>query len=227
MSPQSLSASVMNKTVTRGWVRAAVFVAVLMGGVTTAWAQSEDVEPRIIGSRGVTLLGLSGSLSRFFSSEELMTGTYTVQADGHRFLSRKIALRFGLIGSNTFGGASDDTDSDDSDSDDADSSDSSSDNDAAGTSLAGHVIEALGGAIFYFTPESIWSFYGGSEYRARLTNRAAGDAGSVNAIVGLQGALSSRAAFFLEGGYGLRLRRGDEGELQTRIVGQAGVRFRF
>ena len=218
----------MNIKGTRGWVRATVVVAVLMGGVTDARAQSEDVEPRIIGNRGVTLLGLSGSLSRFFSTEELMAGTYTVQADGHRFVSRKIALRFGVIGANTFGGSSDESDSDASDSDaDADSSDSSSDNDDAVTSLAGNVIEALGGAIFYFTPESIWSFYGGGEYRARLTNRSAGDAGSVNAILGVQGALSSRASFFFEGGYGLRLQRGDAGELQTRIVGQAGVRFRF
>ena len=208
---------------TRGWVRATVVVAVLMGGVTDARAQSEDVEPRIIGNRGVTLLGLSGSLSRFFSTEELMAGTYTVQVDGHRFVSRKIALRFGVIGANTFGGSSDESDSDS----DADADDSSSDNDDAVTSLAGNVIEALGGAIFYFTPESIWSFYGGGEYRARLTNRPAGDAGSVNAILGVQGALSSRASFFFEGGYGLRLQRGDEGELQTRIVGQAGVRFRF
>jgi hypothetical protein len=156
-----------------------------------------------------------------------MAGTYTVQADGHRFMSRRIALRFGIIGSNTFGGGSDDADPDDTEPDDADSSDSSSDTDDAATSLTGNVIEALGGAIFYFTPESIWSFYGGGEYRARLTNRTAGDAGSVNALLGLQGALSSRASFFFEGGYGLRLQRGDEGELQTRIVGQAGVRFRF
>lgn len=213
---------------TRGWVLATVFVAVLTGGVTNARAQSEDVEPRIIGSSGVTLLGVSGSLSRFFSTEELMAGTYAVQVDGHRFVSRKIALRFGVIGSNTFGGGSDDSDSGDAEADDSDSSENSdSDDDDTSTDLAGNVIEALGGAIFYFTPESIWSFYGGAEYRARLTNRASGDAGSVNAIVGLQGALSSRASFFFEGGYGLRLQRGDEGELQTRIVGQAGVRFRF
>jgi hypothetical protein len=88
-------------------------------------------------------------------------------------------------------------------------------------------LEALGGALYYFTPESIWSFYAGGEYRARLTRRFSGDAGSAGAIAGLQGALSARASFFVEGGYGLRLRRGDEGDLQTRMVGLAGVRFRF
>jgi hypothetical protein len=212
---------------TRGLVRATVFIAVVMSRVATAWAQSpqdhnrsEDVEPRIIGQRGVTLLGTSGSLSRFYSSEDLFTGTYTVQVDGHHFITRKIALRFGAIGSDTFGGGSDDSDDDDSD-------DSDSSNDGTSTSLSGHAIEGLGGAVYYFTPESVWSFYGGGEYRARITNRLTNDIGAVNAIVGLQGALSSRASFFVEGGYGFRLRRGGEGELQTRIVGQGGVRFRF
>jgi hypothetical protein len=190
--------------------------------------QSEDVEPRIIGHRGVTLLGASGTLSRFFSSEDLFAGTYTVQVDGHRFITRKIAVRFGVIGSDTFGGESDDSDSDESDSDSDDSSDSGSeDDDGTSTDLAGNALEALGGAVYYFTPESIWSLYAGAEYRARLTHRSSDDAGAVNAILGLQGALSSRASFFVEGGYGLRVQRGDEGELQTRMIGQAGVRFRF
>jgi hypothetical protein len=200
-----------------------VFVAVLLGSVTTACAQSEDVEPRIIGHRGVTLLGVSGSLSRYFSPEDLFAGTYTVQVDGHHFISKKIAVRFGAIGSDTFGGDSHDSDSDDSDADESDSSD----NDDTGTSLAASAVEVLGGAVYYFTPESVWSFYGGGEYRARITNRLTNDIGSANAIVGLQGALSSRASFFIEGGYGFQLRRGDEGELQTRIIGQGGVRFRF
>jgi hypothetical protein len=199
-------------TQTQGWIRSAVAMLVLTGSVTAASAQTEDVEPRIIGERGVTLLGLSGSLSRFFSSEALMAGTYTVQADGHRFVTSKIAIRFGVVGSDAFGGDSDEDDDEDED---------------AAVTTPNTALEALGGAVYYLTPASIWSFYGGGEYRARITNRETDDIGSANAIVGLQGALSSRASFFVEGGYGFRLRRGDEGELQTRIVGQAGVRFRF
>jgi hypothetical protein len=173
-----------------------------------AAAQSEDVEPRVIGHAGVTLLGASGTMSRFFSSEQLMAGTYTVQVDAHRFISSKIAIRLGVVGTDVFGGESDEDE----------------DESPGSTTTA---LEALGGALYYFTPESIWSFYAGGEYRARLTHRFSGDAGSAGAIAGLQGALSARASFFLEAGYGLRLRRGSESELQTRIVGQAGVRFRF
>ena len=198
----------------QGLVRTALALGAVIGVVAGASAQnsvttppSEEVEPRVVGQRGVTLLGLSGAMSRFFSSEQLMAGTYTVQVDAHRFVLDKVAVRFGVVGTDAFGGEPDDDDDD------------------AGS--ATRVLEAFGGGVYYFTPESIWSLYGGAEYRARITNRSTGDAGSVNGIAGLQGALSSRASFFVEGGYGLRLRRGDEGELQTRIVGQAGIRFRF
>ena len=172
-----------------------------------AFAQSEDVEPRTIGTRGTTLVGVSGSLSRFFSSEDLIPGSYTVQIDGHRFVFSKIAIRFGIVGTGRFGGSSSD--------------------DETEADLGTAAVEALGGALYYFTPESIWSLYAGTEYRARVTERLTSDPGSVSGLVGLQGAFSSRASFFVEGGYGLRLRRGDEGELLTRIVGLAGVRFKF
>lgn len=194
----------------------AVLLGAVMGCTTEASAQNavappaatgEEVEPRIIGHTGVTLLGVSGTMSRFFSTEQLMAGTYTVQVDAHRFIFSKVALRFGVVGTDAFGVADDDDDS--------------------STSTSTTALEAIGGALYYFTPESIWSFYAGGEYRARLTSRFSGDAGSAGAIAGLQGALSARASFFVEGGYGLRLRRGDEGELQTRIIGLAGVRFRF
>ena len=199
---------------TQGLARAVLIVIVGTGCVTDASAQTarttapsnnEDIEPRNIGRPGVTLLGVSGAMSRFFSSEQLMAGTYTVQVDAHRFVFSNVAIRFGVVGTDVFG-----VDADDG---------------GAGAAAVG--LEALGGALYYFTPESIWSFYGGGEYRARLTRRVSGDAGAVAGIAGLQGALSARASFFVEGGYGLRLRRGDENDLQTRIVGQAGVRFRF
>jgi hypothetical protein len=189
----------------RACLRVLVLAGVLAAGARPVRAQTEDVEPRIIGERGVTLLGVSGSLSRFFSPEQVFAGTYTVQVDVHHFVFSRVAIRVGAVGTSAFGGSKDEE---------------------SGGGIADGV-EALGGALYYFTPGSIWSFYGGGEYRARVTNRIAGDAGSANAIAGLQGALSSRASFFVEGGWGMRLRRGDEDDLQTRIVGRAGVRFRF
>src|SRR5688500_17566484 len=65
----------------------AVLLSALMGCVTNAFGQNavappaatgEEVEPRIIGHTGMTLLGVSGTMSRFFSTEQLMAGTYTV-----------------------------------------------------------------------------------------------------------------------------------------------------
>ena len=188
-------------------VRLAAAMLAVTGAASPAFAQSEDVEPRVIGRRGAALVGMSGSLSRFFSSEEVIAGHYTIQADGHWFVFEKIAVRAGVVGTGHFGGSSSD------------------DEDDAGPGAGS--LEALGGALYYFTPQSIWSLYGGVEYRARLTERIAGDSGTVNGIAGLQGAISSRASLFIEGGYGMRLNRGDEGELLTRIVGQVGVRVRF
>jgi hypothetical protein len=192
-----------------GGLRTFALVALCVaGGALHASAQTEDVEPRVIGTRSTTLVGVSGSLSRVFSSEEIFAGGYTAQIDGHRFVFPKIAIRFGVVGSGTFG-------------------ESSAEDDEADPNPGTPSLEALGGALYYFTPESVWSFYGGAEYRARITERLANDPGSVSGIAGLQGAISSRASFFVEGGYGVRLRRGDEGELLTRMVGLAGVRFRF
>jgi hypothetical protein len=81
--------------------------------------------------------------------------------------------------------------------------------------------------MFYFTPESIISFYTAAEYWAQLTRRSGADSGSVVGKAGLQAAVSSRASFFLEGGYGVRITKGDEGELLTRITGQVGLRIKF
>jgi hypothetical protein len=183
----------------------AVSLLMLAAIASPGFAQAEDLEPRIIGARGTTLIGVSGSFGRFFSTEDLYAGHYTVQIDGHRFVFSKIAIRFGVLGSGTFSGESSDDDA----------------------TISTPTLEAFGGASYYFTPESMWSLYAGGEYRARVTERIEGDTGSLIGTAGLQGVISSRASFFVEGGYGMRLRKGDEGELLTRMVGQVGLRIRF
>ena len=69
--------------------------------------------------------------------------------------------------------------------------------------------------------------YAGVEYRAQLTDRPESDAGSVLGKGGLEAAVSSRVLVFIEGGYGARLTRGEDDELQTRIVAEVGFRIRF
>ena len=45
--------------------------------------------------------------------------------------------------------------------------------------------------------------------------------------IGVQGALSSRASAFVEGGYGVGLRQNEDEVRVRRIVGQVGVRLKF
>jgi hypothetical protein len=168
-------------------------------------AQSEDVEPRVVGGAGMMTIGFSGFVDKLMSTEDSFPFHATAQVDLTRFLTRRIAVRGGLIGSGSFGGDDDE--------------------EPSGPGVA--ALHALVGGFFYFTPESMVSFYTGGEYRAQLTNRADQDAGTLLGKAGLQAAISSRASVFVEGGYGARLTRGDEDELQTRIVGEVGVRIRF
>ena len=71
------------------------------------------------------------------------------------------------------------------------------------------------------------SMYLGAEYWAQLTEREAGDTGSLLGTAGLQAAVSSRASMFIQGGFGARLARGEDDELLSRIVAQMGLRIKF
>jgi hypothetical protein len=169
-----------------------------------SWAQ-EDLEPRVVGSRGTTTVGLSGFIDKYASSESTFPTHATINTDVTRFITGRIALRGGLIGSTTFGESDEDG--------------------ASGPGAA--ALHALGSVLFYFTPQSMVSLYTGGEYRAQLTDRADKDAGTLLGLGGLQAAVSSRASVFVQGGYGGRLTRGDEGEFQSRLVGEIGFRLRF
>jgi hypothetical protein len=165
----------------------------------------EDIEPRILGRPGTTTIGFSGFMDRFFSREETLPGHYVIQIDAMRFVTKRLAIRAGVAGVGTFGAV------------DAD----------ATVGPGASSLHGMGGAFFYFTPQSVLSAYVGTEYWAQITNRASDDAGSIVGKGGLHGALSSRASVFVEGGFGAALTRGSEDELLTRVVGQVGVRIRF
>jgi len=165
----------------------------------------EDLEPRTVGERGVTAIGLAGFIDRFVSSESTFPTQVTWQVDIGRFLTSRIVVRGGVIGSTAFG----------------------EDEDENRTGPGAATIDARGAAVYYFTPASIASAYAGIEYRMPLTRRADKEAGSALGLVGVEGSLSSRASVFVQGGYGTRLTRGDEGELQSRIAGDIGFRIRF
>jgi hypothetical protein len=185
-----------------------VFIWLLATGAVaaSAQAQSEDIEPRIIGHKGTTQIGFSGFFDRVYSSEQLLPLNFTAQVDAGRFITKRFVVRLGVAGSGSLGGEN--------------SADLASGPGAPS-------LHATGGLMFYFTPESIVSFYTGAEYWTQLTQRAAADSGSVFGKAGLQAAVSSRASFFVEGGYGVRITRGDKGELMTRITGQVGLRIKF
>ena len=167
-------------------------------------AVAEDVQPRSIGASGTTLIGLGGHVDRVFTVEDDTSFNYTVHADVGHFLTRHIVVQGGVAGSGSIGGDTDDL--------------------PAGSGAP--ALHAFGGALWYFTPRALASLYSGAEYWAQITQRSGPDAGAVLAKIGLQGALSSRASVFVEGGYGFGLTRNDEGA-PTRLVARFGVRFKL
>jgi hypothetical protein len=180
------------------------FALVLLLLPAAALAQ-EDIEPRIVGAAGTNSLGIGGFIDSFSSSEETFPLHATVHVEVTRFLTDRIALRGGVIGSTTF----------------------RDDNDEIVTGPGAASLHALVSGLYYFTPRSMLSLYTGVEYRAQLMRRAEQDSGTALGLGGLQATISSRASLFVQGGYGARLTRGDDGELQTRLTGEIGVRIRF
>lgn len=171
---------------------------------------SEDVEPRVIGRPGTTLIGFYGYVDRFFSNEDVFPTNYVAQVDVCRFMTKRFALRAGAVGTGQFGGSDDDAD-------------------ARTTGTGAPALHASGGVLYYFTPESMISFYVGGEYWAQITQRAAGvpNSGAVLGVAGIHAAISSRASLFIQGGVGGNLSRGSDDELQTRFVAQMGLRIKL
>ena len=187
-------------------VRRTLFIPVLIAIAVAARpaAAQEDIEPRTVGERGVTTIGISGFLDQLSSSEETFPTHLTLHIDINRFITSRLSVRGGMIGSTTFG-----------------------DDEDAPTGPGVAALHAVGGAFYYFTPQSMVSAYAGGEYRAQLTRRAERDSGTLLGIGGVQATLSSRASVFVQGGWGRRLTRGGEDELQTRIAGEIGLRIKF
>jgi hypothetical protein len=167
---------------------------------------SEDLEPRIVGRTGTMWVGFSGFIDKFSSSEETLPFNYTAQADVCRFLTSRIAIRAALAGSGQFGGE---------------------DDDEATAGSGAPALHAGGGALYFFSPQSLLSAYLGAEYWAQLTRRGGRDLGSVLGAAGIQATVSSRASVFMQGGVGVRLNRGDENELVSRLIAHVGIRVRM
>jgi hypothetical protein len=168
---------------------------------------SEEVEPRTIGATGTMLIGVSGFVDRFYSPEQALPLNLTAHFDVGRFITPRIVVRGGLAGSGSFGG------------DDAEEL-------AKGQGVAS--LHVFAGGAYYFRPQSMLSLYAGGDYWAQLTQRGdVADAGSVVGFLGVQGALSSRAHVFLEGGYGMALSLDVDEVRPKRIVGRVGVRVKF
>jgi hypothetical protein len=167
--------------------------------------RDEEIEPLQIGVTGTTMIGGAGFFDQFFIPGRTMPANYSAEFDAGRFVTRRLVVHGGLRGAGRFGG------------------DPSDESPTGSGALALH---AIGGARFYFTPQSIASLYAGAEYWTQLTHRAAGDTGTAIGTFGAQGALSSRASLFLEGAYGVGLTR-EDGDIRRRLVGRLGVRLKF
>jgi len=166
---------------------------------------SEDVEPRVIGRPGTTAIGLGGYADRITSEDDNLPLNVTLQVDISRFLTKHIAARGGVIGSGALGG----------------------DPDALPSGVGVPALHAFAAATWYFTPQSMASFYAGAGYWAQLTARDGADRGSVVGLGGIEAALSSRANVFLEGGYGFGLTKTEDGATRQRFVARLGVRVKL
>lgn len=182
----------------------ALFALFLLSSPAAVFAQ-EDIEPRTVGASGVNTVGVSGFIDTFSSSESTFPLHASLHADVGRFITGRIAVRGGLIGSTTF----------------------RDDSDEISTGPGAASLHALISGLYYFTPQSMVSLYTGVEYRVQLMRRADKDSGTALGLGGLQATISSRASLFVQGGYGARLTRGDEGELQARLTGEVGIRIKF
>lgn len=172
---------------------------------TTATGQlSEELQPHIVGAKGMTTIGFGGYFDRVYSSERILPLNYTIQLDVSRFVSKHFAVRGGLSGSGSAGG------------DDAED---------RPTGLGAPALHASGGLFYYLRPQSMWSPYGGVEYWTQLTQRSADDRGSVIGSLGIEGAVSRRLGLFMEAGYGLGFSGPDE--QSNRLVARVGLRMKF
>jgi hypothetical protein len=166
---------------------------------------NEDVEPRVIGTRGTTAIGLAGYADRISSEDDNLPLHLTLQVDVSHFLTKRIAVRGGVVGSGALGGDPDDV--------------------ATGVGVTS--LHAFGAANYYFTPQSMASFYAGAGYWAQLTARDGADRGSILGLAGIEAAVSSRATLFMEGGYGIGLTKTDDGATRQRFIARLGVRVKL
>lgn len=191
----------------RHWLVLVLLVAA--GGSQRVAAQDrtrEDLEPRIIGAAGTTAVGFSGYVDKFFSPDTGLPTNYTIQVDVNHFLTNKWVVRGGLAGSGSYGG---------------------DDSDELSTGPGAAAVHALGGASFYFTPRSIWSMYAGVGVAVQITQRSGSGMSSLIGSLGLQGAVSSRASLFIEGGFGRGLNKDDDDNRLSRFVGSIGIRLKL
>jgi hypothetical protein len=166
---------------------------------------NEDVEPRVVGVPGTTAIGLAGYADRITSEDDNLPLNLTLQVDISRFLTKRIAVRGGVVGSGALGG----------------------DPDALPAGVGVPSLHAFASANYYFTPQSMASFYAGAGYWAQITARDGADRGSMLGLAGLEGSLSSRATLFLEGGYGIGLTKTEDGATRQRFVARLGVRVKL
>jgi hypothetical protein len=166
---------------------------------------NEDVEPRVIGRPGTTAIGLGGYADRITSEDDNLPLNLTLQVDVSHFLTKHIAARAGVVGSGALGGDPDEL--------------------PAGVGVPS--LHAFAAANWYFTPQSMASFYAGAGYWAQITARDGPDRGSILGLAGVEAALSSRATVFVEGGYGIGLTKTDDGATRQRFVARLGVRVKL
>jgi len=183
---------------------AAAFVLTLGG---TAFAQSDE-GAKTVGRKGATQLGFNFSTNT--SIQDTGFGSTSAQTslfggfDVGRFTTDKFLVRLGLNGFGQLGGGQE----------------------TAFGSVGGSSVsfDLLGGGLYYLTPQKAQSLYIGGDLSVPLSSNGTGSP-YANGRLGVQAAIRSNAAIFLEAGYGALLSSaaGSTGSLQSNL----GVRVLF
>ena len=177
-------------------MKSILFAVALLALAVPSFAQTDEAA-RTVGRKGAVQLGVSFTTNTGISAAGMSSTSMSGVIDVGRFVTDKFLMRFGMMGSGTFGG---------------------------GTSGSTNFM-ALGGALFYVTPDKPSSLYLGGDVSVPMQAQAGGAFnGFANGRLGVQTAISNNASFFVEGGYGGNLRSfAQQGSLMSNI----GIRVLF
>ena len=167
---------------------------------------NEDVEPRVVGAPGRTSIGLAGYADRITSEDDDLPFHLTLQVDVSHFLTTRIAVRGGVVGSGALGGDPDDVP----------------------TGIGVTALHAFGAGELLLHAAGRWPASTPAPATGPRSPPATAPTAARSSASAAWRRRSRRARrVFVEGGYGLGLTRTEDGATRQRFVARVGVRVKL